>query len=159
MVRSITFQYFLNNSYIIRYKISFLNKDYCLSEKFWFVMKILLSTLPCKILFFITESQILNYYFISYCCPHWGNLFKSNYCISFRFHCPVNWGCRIHWLYLCRGGKTPPDECPRYDTKQSDGEVPAVLELWGMWSTPLLPSLPGPLWPGVVAPDRALSMS
>ena len=52
----------------------------------------------------------------------------------------------------------PPNECPGYDTKQSDGEVPAMLELWGMQSTPLLPSLPGPLWPGVVAPDRALSM-
>ena len=33
-----------------------------------------------------------------------------------------------------------------------------MQEFWGMWSTPLLPSLPGPLWPGVVAPDRALSM-
>ena len=52
----------------------------------------------------------------------------------------------------------PPNECPGYDTKQSDGEVPAMLDLWGMWSTPSLPSLPGPLWPGVVAPDRALSM-
>ena len=41
-----------------------------------------------------------------------------------------------------------------YDTKQSDGEVPAVLELWGMRSTPSLPLLPGPLWPGVVAPDK-----
>ena len=50
------------------------------------------------------------------------------------------------------------DECPGYDTKHSDGEVLAVLELWGMWSTPLLSSLPGPLWPGVVAPDRALSI-
>ena len=28
-----------------------------------------------------------------------------------------------------------------------------MLELWGMQSTPLLLSLPGPLWPGVVAPD------
>ena len=29
--------------------------------------------------------------------------------------------------------RTPhPNECPRYDTKQSDGEVPAMLELWGM---------------------------
>ena len=28
-----------------------------------------------------------------------------------------------------------------------------MLELWGMRSTPSLPSLPGPLWPGVVAPD------
>ena len=52
----------------------------------------------------------------------------------------------------------PPNECPVYDTKQSDGEVPAVRELWGMRSTPSLPSLPGPLWLGVVAPDRALSM-
>ena len=33
-----------------------------------------------------------------------------------------------------------------------------MLELWGMQSTSLLPSLPGPLWPGVVAPDRVLSM-
>ena len=32
-------------------------------------------------------------------------------------------------------------------------EVPVVLALWGKQSTPLLPSLPGPLWPGVVASD------
>ena len=56
------------------------------------------------------------------------------------------------------GWAPPPYECPRYDIKQSDGEVPAVLELWGMRSTSSLPSLPGPLWPGGVAPDRALSM-
>ena len=29
-----------------------------------------------------------------------------------------------------------------------------MLELWGMRSTPSLPSLPGPLWPGVVAPEK-----
>ena len=52
----------------------------------------------------------------------------------------------------------PPNEFPVYDTKQSDGEVPVMLELWGLRSTPSLPSLPGPLWVGVVAPDRALSM-
>ena len=52
-------------------------------------------------------------------------------------------------------GKTPPpNECPGYVTKQSDGKVPLILELWGMRSTPLLPLLPGPLWPGVVAPDK-----
>ena len=72
--------------------------------------------------------------------------------------CPVSWGCRIHWLHLCGGIRPPPNEYPGYDTKQSDGEVPAVLELWGMRSTPSLPSLLGPLWPGVVAPDRAPSM-
>ena len=35
-----------------------------------------------------------------------------------------------------------------YDTKQSDGEVPVILELWKMRSVPSLPSLRGPLWPG-----------
>ena len=33
-----------------------------------------------------------------------------------------------------------------------------MMGLWGMQSTPLLPSFPGPLWPGVVACDRVLSM-
>ena len=33
-----------------------------------------------------------------------------------------------------------------------------MLELWRMRSTSLLSSFPGPLWPGVVAHDRALSM-
>ena len=67
--------------------------------------------------------------------------------------CPVGWGCRIHRLLLCRGVR-PPNECPECDTKQSDGEVLAMLELWGMRSTPSLPSLSGPLWPGVVVPDK-----
>ena len=40
---------------------------------------------------------------------------------------------------------TPLNECPAYDIKQSDGEVPVMLELWGMWSTPSLSLLPGPL--------------
>ena len=41
-----------------------------------------------------------------------------------------------------------------YETKQSDGEVPVMLELWGMRSTPSLLLLLGPLWPRMVAPDR-----
>ncbi len=56
-------------------------------------------------------------------------------------------------------GNPPTNKCPGYDTKQSDGEVPVMLELWGMWSTPSLPLFPGAHWPGVVEPDRALSMS
>ena len=48
--------------------------------------------------------------------------------------------------------------CPGYDTKQSDGDDSVMQELWEMRITPLLPSLPGPLWPGVVAADRDLSM-
>ena len=53
----------------------------------------------------------------------------------------------------------PPNECPGNDNKRSDGEVLVMLGLWGMRSTPSLPLLLGPLWPGVVTPDRALSMS
>ena len=65
--------------------------------------------------------------------------------------CPVGWGCRIRV-------RPPPKECPGYGTKQSDGEVPMMLGIWRMQSTPLLPSLPGSLWPSVVAPDRTLSI-
>ena len=45
-------------------------------------------------------------------------------------------------------------ESTGYDTKQSDVEVPVMLELWGMRSTPSLQLLSGPLCPGMVAPDR-----
>ena len=55
-------------------------------------------------------------------------------------------------------GKTPPNEYPDYDNEQSDGEVPVMQELQGMRNTSLLPSLRGPFWSGVVAPDRVLSM-
>ena len=54
-----------------------------------------------------------------------------------------------------QGGKTLTNECPGYDSKQSDGEVPVMLELWGMQSTPSMPSLPGPIWPRVVAYDKS----
>ena len=55
-------------------------------------------------------------------------------------------------------GYDSPNECPGYDIKQSDGVAPVTVELCGMWSTPSLLSLPGPLRPGMVAPDRVLSM-
>ena len=71
--------------------------------------------------------------------------------------CPVGWGCRIQRLHLCRRVR-PPNECLGYDSKQSNGEVPGMLGLRGMRNTPSMPLLPGPLWPGVVAPDRALSI-
>ena len=54
--------------------------------------------------------------------------------------------------------KDPFSECSGYETKQSDGEVPAMLELLGMRSAPSLLSLPGPLRTGVVAHERVLSM-
>ena len=55
-------------------------------------------------------------------------------------HCPL------------QRGRTSPNKCPGYDTKQS------VSEIWEIQSTPSLPSLPGPLWSGVVASDRILSI-
>ena len=39
-------------------------------------------------------------------------------------------------------------------TKQSDSDSSVMLELWGMQSTLLLPSMPGQLWPGMVATER-----
>ena len=51
-----------------------------------------------------------------------------------------------------------PNKCPGYDTKQSDGVVLVILEFWGLWSTPSLPLLQGPLWSGMVASDRVLSL-
>ena len=70
---------------------------------------------------------------------------------------PVGWGCRIHRLYLRRGVR-PSTDCPGYDTKQSDVEVQVMLALGGMQGTPSFSSHPCPLWPGVVASDRVLSM-
>ena len=62
--------------------------------------------------------------------------------------------------YTASGGVRPTTtKCPGYDTKQSHGEVPVILGFGGKRSTPSLPLLAGPLWPGMVAPDRALSMS
>ena len=74
----------------------------------------------------------------------------------------IIWNKTVWHLTLCiaqSAGAVEYTDCTSgYDTKQSDGEVPEVLGLWGMRSTHSLPSLPGPLWPGVVAPDRALSI-
>ncbi len=63
----------------------------------------------------------------------------------------------VEYAHLLRG-KTFPNKLPAYDTKQSDDEASVMLELLGMWSTLLLPSFPGSIWPGVGAPDRILSM-
>ena len=52
----------------------------------------------------------------------------------------------------------PHNECPGFDTKQSDGEAPLMQEIRGMRSTPSLPWFPGPLWLEMLALDRVLSM-
>ena len=47
---------------------------------------------------------------------------------------------------------------PAKGTKPSNGEASIMLELYGRRSTPSLPSLTCPFWPGVRAPGRVLSM-
>ena len=47
---------------------------------------------------------------------------------------------------------------PGYDTKQSDGRAPVMLNPRGMRSTLSLPLHLDPLWPGVGASDSGLSM-
>ena len=46
------------------------------------------------------------------------------------------------------------NECSGYGIKPSYG----VLDIWGMWSTLSLSLLPDPLCPGLIAPDRVLSI-
>ena len=80
--------------------------------------------------------------------------------VSIHYASPSQLGLQKTLTAPLQRSKIPPsNKCHRYDAKQSDGEVLIMLELWGMWNTPSLSSLSGPLWPGVVAPDRVLSMS
>ena len=55
-------------------------------------------------------------------------------------------------------GRLLPTSILIYDTKQSDVDGSVKLQPWGMQSPPLLLSIPGPLKPGVVAPDGVLFM-
>ena len=74
---------------------------------------------------------------------------------------PVGWcggGVKNKPTASLQLGKTPPNECLRSDTKQSDCEAVVVQELWRIRTTPSLPLLTCPLWPEVVTPDRVLYM-
>ena len=50
------------------------------------------------------------------------------------------------------------NECPGYDTKQSDGDVSVMLDHWEMWSTSSLPSLLSSLRLRLVTPNWFLFM-
>ena len=74
-------------------------------------------------------------------------------------YCLVSWGCRVHRLLLSWGVRsTPQNECPGCNTKQSDGQVPVMLEIGVLRSTPSLPLFPSSLWPVMIEPDRVPSM-
>ena len=77
--------------------------------------------------------------------------------VIYHWSGPVGWGCRIHWLHLCKGIRYS-QRVSWYDIKQSDGEVPVMMELWGIRSTLLMASFPGSRWHGVVEPDGVQSM-
>ena len=70
---------------------------------------------------------------------------------------PVYCGYWIHWLHFCSRVRIF-NECPGYDTKESDGKAPLIPEHWEMQNNSLLSSVPAPLKPGVVAPDKVLSI-
>ena len=80
-------------------------------------------------------------------------------CDYIHMHAPKNIHARAQSARAVECTDTPTlNECPGYDTKLSDGEALVMLELWGMQSSLLLPTLPGSLESRVVAPDSVLSM-
>ena len=70
----------------------------------------------------------------------------------------MNWAVEYTDCTSVEWGNTHPNKFPGFDTKQADGEVTAMMELWGMWRTLSLPWLQSPLWPGMVASEWALSI-
>ena len=71
-------------------------------------------------------------------CHKIGFTFKSN-------RWPSQLGLQNTLTPTLQKDKAHPNECPSY-------EVSVMQEHWRMQSTHSLPSLPGPLWPGVAAP-------
>ena len=71
---------------------------------------------------------------------------------------PVNWGCKIHQLHLCRGLRPSPPTSVLHMTLNN--LLPRLQPMrFGEYRKPLqLLMLSGLLSPGVVAPDRVLSM-
>ena len=48
---------------------------------------------------------------------------------------PTQLGLHNTLIASLQRGKTPLNECPEYDTKQSNIEAPVMLEFGGIWST------------------------
>ena len=94
-------------------------------------------SLSLSLSFFLSSHLSLYIYIYIYI------LFFSFFPFFHSIPCPVGWGCRIYRLHLCRGADPPLNECPGYETKHFDGEVPVMLGLWKMRSIPSLSSPPG----------------
>ena len=141
---------FLVSPYICRNHCSFF---FCYHDIFY--MKIYLRNIYIPLTFsvfvfflgFQTNFLLLFAAVVKFCSLYLVQV--SKFC-----NCPVGWGCRIHRLLLCRGVRPPPNT-----TSVLNITLNHLMELWGMWSTSSLSLLPGPLWPGVAASNRVLSMS
>ena len=92
---------------------------------------------------------------------------KSTHTISFDYwplECVTSFRRITLLWHVCSGrrskynSKTDINGCPWYDTKQFNGEILVILELWGMWSTLKLPLFPSELMPGLLVADRVLSI-
>ena len=104
--------------------------------------------------------------FIEFPFFHLPVYFFQNSSVSYKLALPIyiyiyivqSTGAVEYTDCISAEGQDPTNECPGYDTKQMDmilnGEAVVMLELWEMRSTLSLPSLPDPLWHGVLAPDR-----
>ena len=68
-------------------------------------------------------------------------------------HHQTSGGAAEYTNYISEEGSVSSNAGPEYNTKQSDGVASTMLKLCGMKIIRSLPSLPGPLWTGVVAPD------
>ena len=72
--------------------------------------------------------------------------------------CPSRLGLQNTPTASQQSGKTPPLSVQDMAYKHSNSESEVMLELWETRNTPSLPSLPGSLWPGMVASDRVRSI-
>ena len=77
----------------------------------------------------------------------------SNWCCTFVWitvashtHWPSQLGLQNTLTVSLQRGKIPSTSV----LDMTDGDTSVILELWGMWSTPSLPLLPGPFWLRVV---------
>ena len=57
-------------------------------------------------------------------------------------YCSIGWAVEYTDCPSGEGQDTPLNECSGYNTKQSEGEVPVILELCGMQSTPFIAIAP-----------------
>ena len=144
-----------------------LHSQHCISDSFTFANQIRKTSIDTHNAFFrlfdivslythVPLDETITIFADTFYC---GNLFRNlsfwnwytlplNVCNSVLItqctSCTVGWGCRIRQLHHCRGVRLL-HWVSWYDSKQSDGEALVIVEFGGIWSTPSLPLLPGPL--------------